>query len=51
MATPHDHAHHHVHRPAIQAGISLLRLSAAARLSIAFALSVLIWLVVYLVVR
>jgi hypothetical protein len=35
----------------MQAGISLLRLSAAARLSVALTLSVLIWLIVYLVVR
>lgn len=34
-----------------QAGISLLRLSAPARLTIALALSALIWLIVYLVAR
>jgi hypothetical protein len=51
--TPHDHSHRHVHTPALaaQAGISLLRLSAPARLGIAFALSALIWLIVYLVAR
>jgi hypothetical protein len=35
----------------VQTGISLLRLSAAVRLSIAFAFSALIWVIVYLVVR
>jgi hypothetical protein len=39
MHASHDHAHRHVRTPPVQAGVSLLRLSA------------LIWLVVYLVVR
>jgi hypothetical protein len=51
MHTPHDHAHHHVHAPREAAGISLLRLSATVRLSIALSLSALIWLIVYLVAR
>jgi len=58
MQTSHDHAHSHAHTHArghaqplrAGAGISLLRLSAAARLSIAGLFSVLIWLIVYLVV-
>lgn len=51
MHAPHDHAHHHAHPSAVSAGISLLRLSGAARLGLAFALSLLIWLIVYLVLR
>jgi hypothetical protein len=54
MNATHEHAHDHVHVPRsrpVQAGISLLRLSAPGRLAIAFAFSVLIWLIVYLVVR
>jgi hypothetical protein len=51
MHAPHDHAHHAHHAPPARAGVSLLRLSAAARMAIAFALSALIWLIVYLVAR
>ncbi len=55
MHAPHDHEHHHAHGRARSAratgGISLLRLSAPARFGIALALSALVWLAVYLVVR
>jgi len=51
MHSPHDHTHSHDRPPVAPAGISLLRLSAAVRLSVAFAFSALIWAIVYLVVR
>jgi hypothetical protein len=49
MHGSHDHAQHRA--PALPAGVSLLRLSAIARLSIALALSALIWLLVYFITR
>jgi hypothetical protein len=51
MHGSHDHPHHHAPVPAVSAGVSLLRLSAAARLSIAAAFSVAIWLIVFAVLR
>jgi hypothetical protein len=51
MHGSHDHTHSSARRSAAQAGISLLRLSAAARLSVALVLSALIWVIVYFVVR
>ncbi|MBX3521550.1 MAG: hypothetical protein KF835_16190 [Xanthobacteraceae bacterium] len=51
MHTPHEHAHHSAHTPRVRTGVSLLRLSATARLGIASILAGLIWLIVYLVLR
>lgn len=51
MHAPHDHVHRHARPPAAAAGPSLLRLSAAARLGVALAISALIWLIVYFVLR
>ncbi len=49
MHGSHDHRHATV--PAGSAGISLLRLSAVARIAIAAMLSLVIWLIVFAVLR
>jgi hypothetical protein len=51
MHGSHDHHHTHARTAPAGAGVSLLRLSAAARMSIAAALSLVIWLIVFAVLR
>jgi hypothetical protein len=51
MHGSHEHQHEHRHIPPVTAGMSLLRMSAFGRLSIAGALAAVLWLLVFAVTR
>lgn len=51
MHGSHDHSHEHRPIPPVTAGVSLLRMSGFGRLGIAAALAVILWLLVFFVMR